>query len=42
MDVLDDIFDTPELRGVLYFRTEFSGPWAVTVPELEQAAPFTW
>ena len=40
MDLLEDIFDTLNLRGALYFRTEFSGPWAVTVPELEQAARF--
>ena len=40
MDVLDDILDTLNLTGVLYFRTEFSGRWAVTVPDLEQAARF--
>ena len=40
MDLLDDVFDTLDLRGVLYFRTEFSGPWAVTVPDLQQAARF--
>ena len=40
MDLLEDIFDTLNLRGALYFRTEFSGPWAVTVPELAQAARF--
>lgn len=40
MDVLNDILDTLNLRGALYFRTDFSPPWAVTVPQLEQAARF--
>lgn len=40
MDVLDDIFDTLDLKGALYFRTDFSAPWAVTVPELDGAARF--
>ncbi len=40
MDLLDDILGTLDLRGVLYFRTDFTPPWAVTVPEFEQAARF--
>lgn len=40
MDILNDILDTLNLKGALYFRTDFSGPWAVTVPRLEQAARF--
>ncbi len=40
MDILDDILDTLNLKGVLYFRTDFSDDWAVTVPDLEQAARF--
>ena len=40
MDVLDDILDTLDLKGVLYFRTDFSPPWAVAVPDLGQAARF--
>jgi len=40
LDVLDDILTTLALRGVLYFRTDFNGPWAVTVPELGRAARF--
>lgn len=40
MDILDDIVDTLDLKGALYFRTDFSAPWAVTVPELGQAARF--
>lgn len=31
-DVLSDIFDTIRLKGTLYFRTDYSSPWAVTVP----------
>jgi len=40
MDILDDILDTLDLKGVLYFRTDFSPPWAITVPDLQQAARF--
>jgi len=40
MDVLNDILDTLNLKGALYFRTDFSPPWAVTVPDLDQAARF--
>lgn len=40
MDVLDDILKTLDLRGVLYFRTDFSGAWATTVPDYENAARF--
>lgn len=40
MDVLNDILDTLDLKGVLYFRTDFSSPWGVTVPLHEQAARF--
>ena len=40
MDILDDILDTLALKGVLYFRTDFSSPWATTVPEHAQAARF--
>jgi AraC-like DNA-binding protein len=40
MDVLDDILDTLDLTGLLYFRTDFSPPWAVTVPDLGNAARF--
>jgi AraC-like DNA-binding protein len=40
MDVLDDILSTLDLRGALYFRTDFTGPWAVQVPELALAARF--
>ena len=40
MDLLDDIFDTLGLKGALYFRTNFSSPWSVEVPDYENAARF--
>lgn len=39
-DVLSDIFDTIRLRATLYFRTDYSPPWAITVPPYAQAARF--
>lgn len=39
-DVLSDIFDTIRLRGTLYFRTDFSPPWAISVPAYEETARF--
>lgn len=40
MDILNDILDTLDLKGALYFRTDFTPPWAVRVPAFEQAARF--
>ncbi|MED5389519.1 MAG: AraC family transcriptional regulator [Pseudomonadota bacterium] len=40
MDTLDDILDTLNLKGALYFRTDFSAPWSVLVPDLPGAARF--
>jgi AraC family transcriptional regulator, activator of mtrCDE len=40
IDILSDIFDTIRLGGTLYFRTDFSPPWAITVPAYAQAARF--
>lgn len=40
MDVFDDIFNTLGLKGVLYFRTDFSAPWGVSVPLHEDTARF--
>ena len=40
MDILDDILNTLDLNGALYFRTDFSPPWSATVPMLEGAARF--
>ncbi len=39
-DVLSDIFETIRLRATLYFRTDYSPPWAITVPAYQQAARF--
>ncbi len=39
-DVLSDIFETIRLRATLYFRTDYSPPWAVTVPAYAKAARF--
>lgn len=39
-DVLSDILDTIHLAGTLYFRTDFSPPWAVQVPNFKEAARF--
>ncbi|GJL99120.1 MAG: AraC family transcriptional regulator [Methyloligella sp.] len=39
-DILSDIFETIRLRATLYFRTDYSPPWAITVPKYEQAARF--
>jgi AraC-like DNA-binding protein len=40
VDVLADIFETIQLRGIFYFRTDFSPPWGTTVPHLGQVARF--
>jgi AraC-like DNA-binding protein len=40
MDVLADIFETIQLRGAFYFRTDFSPPWGTTVPHLGRVARF--
>lgn len=40
MDLLSEILDTLALRGQLYFRTCFSGPWAIAVPHYERAIRF--
>lgn len=40
MDILNDIFSTLNLQGALYFRTDFTPPWGVSVPQYEQAARF--
>lgn len=40
MDSLSDILDLLQLRGTLYFRTAFSPPWSVAVPDLGRAARF--
>lgn len=40
MDVLSDILDLLQLKGTLYFRTAFTRPWSVAVPEYSRAARF--
>lgn len=40
MDVLNDIVDTLQLKGALYFRTDFTPPWAIAVPAYQSAARF--
>lgn len=40
MDILDDVFNTLGLKGVLYFRTDFSSPWGVSVPQHDSVARF--
>jgi AraC-like DNA-binding protein len=40
VDVFSDIFSTLNLKGALYFRTDFSPPWGVTVPEYQSVARF--
>lgn len=40
MDLIDDILSTLNLKGALYFRTDFSGRWGVTVPDHAGAARF--
>jgi len=40
MDLIDDVLSTLNLKGALYFRTDFSGQWGVTVPEHKGAARF--
>ncbi|MBB5518739.1 AraC family transcriptional regulator [Amphiplicatus metriothermophilus] len=40
MDVLSDILNIVKLQGSLYFRTEFSPPWGVCVPDYASVARF--
>ena len=40
MDPLSDILTSMNLRGMLYFSTEFSAPWGVSVPAFENVVRF--
>ena len=40
MDILSDILETIQLRGALYFHTDFSPPWGAAVPAHTRAARF--
>jgi AraC-like DNA-binding protein len=39
-DILSDILETVALKGTLYFRTDFSPPFAIDVPAYASAARF--
>jgi len=40
LDLLSDILTNLSMRGTLYFRTSFTKPWGVEVPEFENVARF--
>ncbi len=40
MDVLSDILGKLKLMSALYFRTEFTSPWSIRVPDYESVARF--
>ena len=40
MDLLSDILSQLHLNGTLYFRTSFTSPWSVKVPEFEKVSRF--
>ncbi|USG59743.1 AraC family transcriptional regulator [Sneathiella marina] len=40
MDLLSDILSHLRMRGTLYFRTSFTSPWGVKVPDFENVARF--
>lgn len=40
MDLLSDILHLMQLSGTLYFRTAFTAPWGVEVPQFENVARF--
>lgn len=40
MDILSDILMRANLKGSLYFRTSFTAPWGVEVPEYADVARF--
>ena len=40
MDLLSDVLALLKLQGTLYFRTEFSPPWGLAVPQFENVARF--
>lgn len=41
-DILDDVFNTLNLKAALYFRTDFTPPRGVTVPQYADAARFLY
>lgn len=40
LDLLSDILTNLSMRGTLYFRTSFTKPWGVAVPDYENVARF--
>lgn len=40
MDLLSDILSHLQLTGTLYFRTSFTSPWSVRVPQFQNVARF--
>ncbi len=40
MDVLSDVLDLLKFKGVLYFRTDLTAPWGITVPAYQNVARF--
>lgn len=40
LDLLSDILVRLSVKGTLYFRTSFTGPWGVQVPSFENVARF--
>ncbi len=40
LDLLSDILTRLSMRGTLYFRTSFTKPWGVAVPQFENVARF--
>ena len=40
VDLLSDILSKLQLKGTLYFRTSFTSPWSVGVPQFENVARF--
>jgi AraC-like DNA-binding protein len=40
MDILSDILKTVHVKGTLYFRTSFSPPWGVKVPQYGNVSRF--
>ncbi|NKB57931.1 MAG: helix-turn-helix domain-containing protein [Alphaproteobacteria bacterium] len=40
MDLLSDILNLMQLSGTLYFRTSFTAPWGIQVPQFENVSRF--
>jgi len=40
MDLISDILSRMRLAGTLYFRTSFTSPWSIKVPQFENVARF--